>query len=472
MHFWIPILVFTAMLASAQAATPKPIHLEAAEAQLTGVQVLKALPGYSGSGYVGDFAPEGSKIVFTVPGAVAGLYTVTIRYSAPSGEKGYDLGVNGAKFSGMLLKTGNVFASQPAGKVELLAGKNTLTIERGWGYYYINAVDLTPAVTPPPLPKPPVALSDPNASPETRALMRSLVGHYGVQTLSGQYELPDTDYILAKTGKTPAIYADDFIDYSPSRVAHGTKPNATEKLLTRAKAGQTVTASWHWNAPSGLLDTMLTDAQGKTTDARWYKGFYTNATTFDLKKALADPKSADYALLLRDMDVIAGQLQTLSDAHVPLLWRPLHEAEGGWFWWGAKGPEPFKQLWRLMHDRFTNVHHLHNLIWVDSSGGNPDWYPGDAYVDVVGVDAYPTDVADPLSTTWETLVKNYGSRKLLALTEFGGVPDVDKMQHYGVRWSYFVSWTGDLGPKKNTPEALMRIYQSKAVVTLADQQRK
>ena len=165
------------------------------------------------------------------------------------------------------------------------------------------------------------------------------------------------------------------------------------------------------------------------------------------------------------MDVIAVQLQRLSDAHVTVLWRPLHEAEGGWFWWGAKGPGPFKQLWRLMHDRLTNVHHLHNLIWVDCSGLNPDWYPGDAYVDVVGVDAYPSDVTDPLSATWDTLTKEYGGRKLLALTEFGGVPDVEKMRRFGVRPSYFVSWTGDLGPKKNATEALTRIYQSEAVVT-------
>lgn len=210
---------------------------------------------------------------------------------------------------------------------------------------------------------------------------------------------------------------------------------------------------------------MLTDAQGKTTDARWYRGFYTNATTFDVQKALADPKSSEYALLLCDMDVIAAQLQRLSDAHVTVLWRPLHEAEGGWFWWGAKGPGPFKQLWRLMHDRLTKVHHLHNLIWVDSSGGNPAWYPGDAYVDVIGVDAYPSDVADPLSAAWDTLTKEYGGRKLLALTEFGGVPDVPKMRRYGVRPSYFVSWTGDLGPKKNAKDALTRIYQAGAVGT-------
>ena len=450
---------------AAPAAPPRPIHLEAADARLDGVTIATAIPGYTGRGYVGNFAHQGDKIVFTLPNAKPGIYSVSIRYSAPLGEKGYDLVVNGVRSSGILPKTGNAFATHPAGKVELLAGQNMLAVERGWGYYSVNALDLRPAPPPLPLPKPPFTLSDPQASAGTRALMRRLIGLYGVKTLSGQYENADNNYIHTVTGKMPAIYGDDFIEYSPSRVAHGAKPVATDRMLARAKGGQIITASWHWNAPSGLLDREITDARGKAVDARWYKGFYTNATTFDVQKALANPKSPEYALLLRDMDVIAAQLQRLSDAHVTVLWRPLHEAAGGWFWWGARGPGPFKQLWRLMHDRLTKVHHLHNLIWIDCSGGSPNWYPGDAYIDVVGVDAYPSDVTDPLSATWDKLAKEYGGRKLLALTEFGGVPDVPKMRRYGVRPSYFVSWTGDVGPKKNPKDALINIYRSAAVGT-------
>lgn len=289
---------------AALAAPPKLIHLEAADAQLVGVSLATAIPGYTGKGYAGDFAPQGAKIIFTFPKAAPGIYNVSIKYSAPSGEKGYDLVVNGSRFSGMLPKTGDVFATASAGKVELTAGSNTLAIERGWGYYDINAVDLIPASAPPPA-RPPSRLSDPNASVGTRALMRRLVGLYGVKTLSGQYENADNDYIREVTGRTPTIYGGDFIEYSPSRVAHGAKPNATEQMLARAKGGQIITASWHWNAPAGLIDKEITDAQGHTTDARWYKGFYTNATTFDVRKALADPKSPEYALLLRDMDVVA-----------------------------------------------------------------------------------------------------------------------------------------------------------------------
>ena len=111
----------------------------------------------------------------------------------------------------------------------------------------------------------------------------------------------------------------------------------------------------------------------------------------------------------------------------------------------------------------TNYHHLHNLIWVYCAGTDPAWYPGDDVVDVVGIDQYPSDTSDPEVGVWETLAKQHGNKKLLALTEFGGVPDVAKMARYGVRWSYFVSWQGDLGPHKMTPADLIRIYHDPAI---------
>ena len=442
------------------------LRLEADKAVLTGNTLQTKTPGYSGTGYVGDFDAPNAKMVWTVPNVKAGIYDVTIRYSSPFGAKGYVLAVNGSQSSGTLTSTGNDFALQNAGKVSLKAGSSTVEVDRGWGYYYIDAVDLTPAAGAGALPKLTAALSDPQATPAARALMAQLVKLYGQKTLSGQYNAPDTQAIVAATSKTPAIMGGDLIEYSPSRIAHGSDPkNETERLIAAAKAGQVVTLSWHWNAPTDLLDRMGTDKSGKPEDQRWYKGFNADATTFDVQKALADPNSADYKLLLSDIDAIAVQLQKLQAAGVPVLWRPLHEAEGGWFWWGAHGPDAFKQLWALLYDRLTNFHHLHNLIWVysDTEGLNPAWYPGDDKVDIVGVDSYPSDVGDPLSSDWDTMFKQHGPKKLLALTEFGGVPDVDKMRQYGVRWSYFVTWTGFLS--KTPPAVVKRVYNSASVGT-------
>lgn len=318
------------------------------------------------------------------------------------------------------------------------------------------------------LKKPPKTLVNPQASKTAQALLSKLVDRYGSQTIAGQQDLDELAYIQTITQKQPAILGGDLMDYSPSRVRHGTKPaGTTESLIDYARKGFIITLSWHWNAPTDLINQeKFINAQGKTINALWWRGFYTEATTFDVKKALADPKSADYKLLLRDIDAIAVELKKFSDAGIPVLWRPLHEAEGAWFWWGAKGPEPFKSLWHLMFERLTKQHQLHNLIWVYSSGTKPEWYPGGDVVDIVGIDAYPANVTDPLIKSWDTLKKQYDGKKMLALTEFGGVPDIARMHQQGVKWSYFMSWTKEVGPHKMSPETLKGIYQDNAVVTL------
>ncbi|RYD36553.1 MAG: hypothetical protein EOP87_05260 [Verrucomicrobiaceae bacterium] len=214
---------------------------------------------------------------------------------------------------------------------------------------------------------------------------------------------------------------------------------------------------WHWNAPSGILNT---------PEQPWWRGFYTEATTFDVAAALANPSSPEYAQILRDIDTIAVQLRKLQDAGIPVLWRPLHEAEGAWFWWGAKGPAAYKQLWRLLFNRLTTYHGLHNLVWV-LTVEDAAWYPGDDVVDVVGVDAYPDDRTDALLTRWQPLRDRFDGVKPIALTEFGGVPDIEKMQRLGVWWAWFASWQGAQHGPQSAPDATVsRIYQSAGVVTL------
>jgi len=301
---------------------------------------------------------------------------------------------------------------------------------------------------------------DPHASAGAVALLAHLEEIYGHGTMLGVYSDADAQYIFDTTQFRPAMMGGDLMRYSPSFAAREGKPDKEiERLIARAGEGYVVTLSWHWNAPFGLVDAMLPDPKGgPAVDARWYKGFYTKATTFDVALAMSDPASKERTALVHDIDQIAVQLRRLDAAGVPVLWRPLHEAEGGWFWWGAKGPEPFVALWRMMYDRLVNVDGVHNLVWVYTSGGDTAWYPGDAFVDVVGIDAYPKDIHDPEAELWAKLRDQYGERKPLAISEFGGVPDVQRMQEMGESWAYAVSWSGDLGPHKNGAEELRRIY--------------
>jgi mannan endo-1,4-beta-mannosidase len=460
----LAIIMVAALCSTSAAGT---IRLEAESGELVGTSVSTARDGYSGAGYVTGFDADADKVVLHAD-APAGLYQLRIRYCTPHGPKGYGLTVNGESSAGMFPDSGAEFALHSAGKVELRAGANTIAIEKGWGWYEIDSIELAPAAPAPRPRKPPKTLVDPHATPAARAVMSYLVDRYGERTLSGQYDVAESDYIRTATGETPAILGADLIDHSPSRVERGADPkDLAERLIARARAGQLITLCWHWNAPKDLVDKEYQNERGETVRALWWAGFYTYATTFDVQHALDHPDSEDYRLLLRDIDAIAAPLKQLAAADVPVLWRPLHEAEGAWFWWGAKGSEPFVKLWRLLFGRLTRHHGLHNLIWVHT-GTDPEWYPGDAYVDLVGVDAYPPDPRDPLSSTWEELIARFDGSKLLAVTEFGGVPDVEKMHRYGARWAFFVSWTGRAGPKKMTENELARIYQSALVINRDD----
>jgi mannan endo-1,4-beta-mannosidase len=158
------------------------------------------------------------------------------------------------------------------------------------------------------------------------------------------------------------------------------------------------------------------------------------------------------------------QLKKFDAAGVPVLWRPLHEGEVQWFWWGSKGPDSFRALWQLMFNRLTQVHNLHNLIWVYTAGTKMEWYPGDQYVDIVGVDAYPSDPSDPHGQTWDIFKKQFDGRKMMAISEFGKVPDMQRMHRLGETWAYFVSWTGDLGPAAMPKESLLRLYNNPLVL--------
>jgi len=433
------------------------ILLEAENGILTGTTVTIATSGFSGTGYVTGFDGSGDAVRWNFT-ATNGLYNLQIRFRSPYGQKGFAATLNGAVTSGIFPSTTS-FATYSAGLVQLTNGINTLQISGGWNYYEIDRADFIIATVPPPPLPVPATLSDPQATFAARMLLADLVADYGKITWSGQMNPSEATNVFNISGRRPVIVSADFMDYSPSRLPYGANPgNLTERMIALDDQGYAISMCWHWNAPTNLLNT---------PDHEWWSGFYSHATTYDIAAALANPSSAEYALLLRDMDAIAAQLQKFANQNIPILWRPLHESEGGWFWWGAKGPGPFKQLWRLLHQRLTQHHGLHHLIWVLTSE-DPAWYPGDDVVDIIGVDAYPSDKSDPLSSNWERLKARFDGKKLIALTEFGGVPDIPKMQQFGVWFAYFLPWTGSLGPTGMPAETVVRVYQSTNVLTLEE----
>lgn len=445
---------------AAPAPNPAPSGwiYEAEDAKLVGLTVESQAPGFSGRGYVTGFDREDDALEFTVQVPATGLYDLVIGYRAAYGEKRLNLQVNGRGHGEVVLFASAAFADTAPVKTLLSGGTNTIKILSGWGWYDVDYIRLSPAQPPAPSPLS-KELVNPNATPEARALMSLLVDLYGKAILSGQQEYRNLVWLADNVGKLPAIVGFDFMDDSPSRVERGARSNETQLAISWHRQGGIVTFVWHWNAPKDLIDQ-----PGK----EWWRGFYTEATTFDVAYALSHPESEDYQLILRDIDAIAAKLKELQDAGVPVLFRPLHEAEGRWFWWGAKGPEPAKALWRLLYDRLTHHHGLNNLIWVWNSV-SPEWYPGDDVVDIVSFDSYPPPGDyGPVIHQYERLVSLTQGKKLIALTENGAIPDPDLLPVYGAYWSWFCTWTGDFltGGSHNSLEHLRKVYHSEYVITL------
>lgn len=173
---------------------------------------------------------------------------------------------------------------------------------------------------------------------------------------------------------------------------------------------------------------------------------YPEGTTFDAANALTEG-TWENQVWKDDMQTLTEYLTLLKNANIPVLWRPFHEASGKWFWWG-KDADSFKKLWIAMFNELKEAG-LDNLIWVWTSCGNDnDWYPGDAYVDIVARDLYGEDDAK-CATEYADLSATYGN-KIVTLGECGystytnsQIATVSKQWNAGAKWSWFMVWYND-----------------------------
>lgn len=440
------------------------LRFEAEDATLSGLSVATRQAGYSGTGYVTGFTDGSQSVTWTLD-LEAGFYDMRIAFYADN-IKGYDLTIDGVVSAGKT-NAATQFSDAQAARLWLSEGSHSISVGGGWNYYQVDYLELTPM----PSPAAPQAVApqlvNTQASAHAKQLYQWLKDSYGAVTVSGQQDLADTQVVKNKTGQLPAIYSWDLLNYSSLTYGIMGEPSyTTEDFIVDIQAnGYVASMLWHWHSPMHAKSTV--NPCPNSNDSCWWNSFYTQHTDFDLAAALADPTSDEYQALLDDMDGIAAQLKKVQQANIPVLWRPLHEADGEWFWWGAAGAENFKALWRLMYQRFTEQHQLNNLIWVWTNE-DAEWYPGDDVVDIIGVDAYPSDKADLLTGLWHKMYERFDGHKIIALTEVGGVPYVADMQQQGVWWSYFASWVNDLGPNKMSDQELTDIYTSTQVVTLEE----
>jgi mannan endo-1,4-beta-mannosidase len=291
-----------------------------------------------------------------------------------------------------------------------------------------------------------------NRSEEARKLLAYLDEGVGERMLSGvhasvNYNTQEADWVYKHTGKYPAINCIDFIhDIYSSSGGWINYANQTIWKNWTNKRG-IMAAMWHWNMPTN---------DGK--DYTCTPGTADGETSFS-PSAIFDPTSEGYKTMIKRIDQVATWMKPMAAARVPILWRPLHEAQGNWseqypgtswhkawFWWGIDGPEAFVELWKVMYDRMVNYHGLTNLIWVYNSGDSMKWYPGDEYVDVVAFDFYNQSLAG-MRQWYQFFQKNFPD-KIYAISEFGNIPKISELWADGQYWSFMVPWwdnarTGD-----------------------------
>jgi mannan endo-1,4-beta-mannosidase len=295
---------------------------------------------------------------------------------------------------------------------------------------------------------------NPSAQVQVKQLLRFLYEISGKRTMTGQHNTPRemgeySDEAAAITGLYPAVWGQDF-GFAADGDMDGI--NFRQAIIEEAKrqyaAGSVITLMWHAVRPTEEEPVTFKESicRGKLDDADW--------------EDLITPGTQIHARWERQTDVIAEFLTQLKDADIPVIWRPYHEMNGAWFWWGARGGERgYSALYRQMYERFVNIHHLDNLLWVwNASTPNEtilpyvDCYPGHDVVDVLAVDIYANEF---FQHTYDGLVALAEGRPV-ALGEVGNAPTPELLEAQPL-WAWFMIWTNFL-TNENTPDALKALF--------------
>lgn len=428
--------------------------------------------GYKGKGYVTNISAEEdwSREIELTDSQYYDL-TITVASDVPC--------VNGIAVNGKKLQD---FSASGSGKFEKVTFKN-IYIEKGKtaisvipvdGGLDVDCLTLTASediskldLT---ISKP--ALSNKDSDYNAKALYQYLCESYGKQVLLGQHDTigtsAETDMIYKTTGKHPAIrFGDLMLATEKDSITSDTEMNIA---MDWASKDGIVGYMWHWAAPD---------------DKREY---YADQTDFDIKKAVTKENIAELSLedikklqkdgkvskecvaVVQDIDTVSEKLSTLRDEGIAVLWRPLHEASNGDFWWG-NDKEAYKWLWKLMYERQTKYHKLNNLIWVWSAQ-NADWYVGDEYCDVLSCDVYDDGNKDA-QVNIMLFLQSISKNKPIAMSECGSFPDIQSIADEKAMWAFIGQWGGNylmtddgkLAEENNTAAELIKMYNNNLTLT-------
>ncbi len=431
---------------------------------------------FSGEGYVTGFKDDGSSgVKFTVDAPSNQHYDLSFSIAS---KKIVDcrIVVNGKEISSFktmdddeftLITLYGVFLTKGKSEVEIFPkGDMRLDYLKMSNNTSLGRIAYTPNENP----------ANEDTGDSAKALLSFLTENFGKYVITGQYASDDSnkelDLIYQTTGKYPVIR---FAAMHNSGDSFDSTFKDIDACTEWHRKGGIVGLMWYWEAP------------GKKPSV------YAKDTDFDLSKAVTDVKLAEmkqeeirelYAKgkisqecygIMYDIDNMAGQLLQLKNKGIPVLWRPLHEGYGDWFWWGASGTDDYKWLWQLMYDRFTKYFELDNLIWIWNGQSKSTMVSQNTF-DIAALDIY-MDKDKEYGSRYEQFLAMQnivGKRKLIALSECSTIPDIDACFRDNSVWSFYGLWygkylmdkDGSFSGEYTSKDALIRAYNSDGALTL------
>ncbi|WNS41272.1 glycosyl hydrolase [Paenibacillus sp. MMS20-IR301] len=318
-----------------------------------------------------------------------------------------------------------------------------------------RVMDTAPAATPAAA----VTPINPSASEEAASLLSYLIDLGGKSMISGQHDyLESPDEFNNKLKNASGQYA----------VLHGYElgaiNNQSEATIARQRQA-VIDSAIKWHQGGGIV-AMTFHQNLPGTSPEWANVHM--SLSQDKFDAYVTPGTQQYKALIADLDEVAVYLGELRDAGVPVLWRPYHEMNGNWFWWGQK--DNFNRLWDIVYDRMVNKHKLNNLLWVWNPNAPNEWaeayskyYPGLDKVDILAADIYNDDFKQ---SYYENLLKLAGG-KPIGIGESGELPDPVILSQTQSKWVYTMTW-GKMLLENNNLQEIKSFMSNKYTVSRED----
>jgi len=310
------------------------------------------------------------------------------------------------------------------------------------------------------------SLVDENASPETKALFHNLKELSQNQTLFGHQHATEYGHgwqgdenrsdVKSVTGSHPAVIGVDIMGFSgvPEEEINKNMESLRKNVIDTYERGGITTVAWHFSNP--------------VSEGRFY---WVDSVSLPAVKYIIPGGEAHekYKEILTTVGAWANSLKAKDGTLIPVIFRPFHEFDGDWFWWGASHctKEEFTDLWKFTVSYLRDSLDVHNFIYAfspDNRFNNEEEflerYPGDEWVDMVGMDNYADLGRDryDIETAAKKLkiVSDYAEKagKLAAFTETGleSIPDttwwtetlLKTMQMHDAKLAYVLVWRNDI----------------------------